>query len=69
MQRYKNFAKSFSLPLPEVDIVNAHNGLVTCDLSNLQPQIDKIAHLVYETVNPAKLLAPKCKQRGASLLT
>jgi hypothetical protein len=56
-ERYRDFAKSFSQPLPEVDIANAHNGSVTCDLSK-QQEIDKTAHFVYKTVNLAKLAAP-----------
>jgi hypothetical protein len=57
MQRYRDFAISFSQPLPEVDIANGHYGSATCDLSE-QQEMDKTAHFVYETVNLAKLTAP-----------
>jgi hypothetical protein len=63
MQRYTDFAESFSQPLPEVDIASGHNGLVTCDLSQQQEMV-KTAHFVYETANLAKLAAPYSGANG-----
>jgi hypothetical protein len=42
MQRYTDFAKSFFLPLPEMDISSALNDLVTRNLSE-PPGMDKAA--------------------------
>jgi hypothetical protein len=54
MKRYRDFAKSFSMPLSGMDIAGAHNGLVRRELSN-QQGTHKAADLVYESVSLAML--------------